>query len=138
MILLLVVGLAGFGLASSAFPGSIEWMSVDAGLQKAKSARKYALADVYTDWCGWCKKLDSDTFSNASLENFLNEKFVCIKANAEDNGQGQRLASEYRVNGFPCALVFDQSGKFIGRISGYRDAAAYEDALNHLIANPNP
>lgn len=124
-------------LASPALAGELNWnKDVDGGLKQAKDSHKYALADVYTDWCGWCKRLDRDTFSNEGMVKFLNEKFVCVKVNAEDNGAGQKLAGQYRVSGYPCALVFDQSGKFIGKVSGYRDPKAYEAALNQLMSNP--
>jgi len=52
----------------------IRWKDVNSGLQEGKSAHKYVLADVYTDWCGWCKRLDRDTFNNQSLINFLESK----------------------------------------------------------------
>lgn len=110
-----------------------DWKDVSSGMQVAKQMHKYVLADVYTDWCGWCKKLDRDTFSDPDLSRFLDSKFVCVKANAEDNGPGQRLAAEYGVNGYPCALVFDQDGKLIGRVGGYKDAQGYESALTKIL-----
>jgi len=124
-------------LASPALAEALNWnKDVDGGLKEAKTNHKYVLADVYTDWCGWCKRLDRDTFSNEGMVKFLGDKFVCIKVNAEDNGAGQKLAGQYRVSGYPCALVFDQSGKFIGKVSGYRDPKAYEAALSQLMSNP--
>ncbi len=127
-----------FFLASPSFSADLpNWkQDVNAGLEEGKRSHKYVLADIYTDWCGWCKRLDRETFSNENMSKFLNEKFVCIKANAEDNGAGQKLASQYRVAGYPCALVFDPNGKFIGKISGYREARAYQEALSQMMANP--
>jgi len=125
-------------LASGALSAeSLSWnKDVGNGLEEAKRNHKYALADVYTDWCGWCKRLDRETFNNEGMVKFLNERFVCVKVNAEDNGAGQKLAGQYRVSGYPCALVFDPNGKFLGKISGYRDARAYQEALSQLISNP--
>jgi thiol:disulfide interchange protein len=128
-----------FWLASPSLAADtkLNWNTdVNAGLEEGKRSHKYVLADVYTEWCGWCKKLDRETFSNEGMVKFLNAKFVCVKANAEDNGAGQKLAGQYRVSGYPCALVFDQDGKFIGKVSGYRDAKGYQDALDQLISNP--
>jgi len=113
----------------------VRWHDVDSGMQEGKHAHKYILADVYTNWCGWCKKLDRDTFSDQGLVEFLNQKFVCVKANAEDHAAGEKLAHQYSVSGFPCALVFDYNGKLIGRIVGYKDASGYESALTDIIAN---
>jgi thiol:disulfide interchange protein len=109
---------------------------VDKGLQQAKDEHKYVLADVYTDWCGWCKRLDQQTFSNEGVSSFLSGKFVCIKVNAEDHGEGTKLAQRYKVDGFPCALVFDQQGKFIGKIVGFLPPEEYQAKVTQLIENP--
>lgn len=123
-------------LIGSAQAAQITWRNVDAGLQEGKQSHKYILVDVYTDWCGWCKHLDKTTFTNPELKEFLNNKFVSVKANAEDGGAGQKLATQYGVNGYPCALVFDSNGTLIGRFAGYKDAIGYENALRDIIDHP--
>jgi thiol:disulfide interchange protein len=116
---------------------AITWSTqVESSFDAAKRAHKYVLADVYTDWCGWCKRLDQQTFSDDKMISFLNGKFVCIKANAEDNGEGAKLAQKYKVAGFPCALVFDQSGKYIGKISGFFEPEEYQAQVTKLIEHP--
>jgi thiol:disulfide interchange protein len=110
--------------------------SLATSLAQAKLKRKYVLADVYTDWCGWCKRLDRDTFANPQMMSYLNTKWVCAKINAEGSAEGKEVASKYRVSGFPCALVFDPSGKFIGKLSGYFKPDDYQKALEDLIKNP--
>ncbi len=113
----------------------IHWRDVNSGMEEGRRLHKYILADVYTNWCGWCKKLDRDTFSDQGLTEFLGEKFVCVKANAEDHGAGQQLARQYSIDGFPCALVFGYDGKLIGKIVGYKDAPGYQSALNDIISS---
>ncbi|HNB21156.1 MAG TPA: thioredoxin family protein [Candidatus Melainabacteria bacterium] len=110
--------------------------SLATSLNQAKLKRKYVLADMYTDWCGWCKRLDRDTFSNPQMMAYLNSKYVCAKINAEGNAEGRQVAAKYRVSGFPCGLVFDPSGKFIGKLSGYYKPDEYQNALEQLIKNP--
>ena len=85
-----------------------------------------------TDWCGWCKKLDKDVFSNATLAGYLNDKFVCVKVNAEDPKEGSTVAGTYKVNGYPCALVFSPEGKLLGRIEGYEAARDYKQTLESI------
>jgi thiol:disulfide interchange protein len=133
----LVIG--GFTLPSSPAhaESGIAWTKqVDKGLQQAKDEHKYVLADVYTDWCGWCKRLDQQTFSNEGVSSYLSGKFVCIKVNAEDRGEGTKLAQKYKVSGFPCALVFDQQGKYIGKIVGFLPPEEYQAKITSLIENP--
>jgi len=134
---LVILGLTAAISLPVAWADSITWAhDVDKSLDGAKQSQKYVLADVYTDWCHWCKKLDQDTFSDSNMINYLNSKFVCIKVNAEDHGEGSKLARKYRVNGFPCALVFDQTGKFIGKVSGYYPPSDYQKAVTSLIESP--
>jgi len=109
--------------------------STDLYTSLAKAKKKYVLADIYTDWCGWCKRLDRDTFSNPQMMSYLNSKYLCVKVNAE-NANGKPVAAKYKVGGFPCALVFDPSGKFIGKLSGYYKPGEYQQALEDLIKNP--
>ena len=54
-----------------------------------------------------------------------------LKANAEDHASGQKLAQQYGIDGYPCALLFlSYDGKLIGKISGYKDAADYQSSFN--------
>jgi thioredoxin-related protein len=133
-VLLITLTVLSFGaLATLAY--DVRWHDVNSGMEEGKRNHKYILADVYTSWCGWCKKLDRDTFSDQGLVDFLGQKFVCVKANAEDHGAGQNLARQYSVDGFPCPLVFDSNGKLIGRIVGYKDASGYQSALTDIISS---
>lgn len=129
--------IAILSLASAVSADEIRWKDVTSGMQEGKQSHKYVLVDIYTDWCGWCKRLDRDTFTNPDLVRFVRDKFVSVKANAEDSGAGQKLAGEYGVNGYPCALVFNPEGKLIGRIGGYKDAQGYQTALQNIINHPN-
>ncbi len=132
----LVAG-AFLSIVSAASSAEINWRDVDSGMKEGKQAHKYVLADVYTDWCGFCKKLDRDTFSNPELSQFISEKFVPVKAKADDSGAGQKLKNDYGVEGYPCALVFDPDGNLIGRIIGFKDAQEYQKALKNIIEHIN-
>ena len=57
------------------------WYSFDEGYNKAVKEDKIILIDAYTDWCGWCKVMDKKTYTQASVIEYLNENFVCVKLN---------------------------------------------------------
>ncbi|MDE3058993.1 MAG: DUF255 domain-containing protein, partial [Bacteroidota bacterium] len=63
----------------------VKWNSFDSGMQQASNENKKVLIDVYTDWCTWCKKMDSDVYSDASVADYLKKNFVTIRLNAESN-----------------------------------------------------
>ena len=101
-------------------------------LAEAKAKNKLVFADVYTDWCGWCKRLDRDTFSDPTMVAYLAEKYICVKVNAENGKENVKLAEDAEVTGFPTGLVFKSSGELLGKVSGYKDAFGYKSALESL------
>jgi thioredoxin-related protein len=118
--------------------GRLNWQtSLAAAANQAAQEHKYVLADVYTDWCGWCKKLDKDVFPNSAVVNYLQKDFVCVKVNAEDPREGAMVAKAYKVNGFPCALVFSPEGKLLGRVGGYTAASGYIATLQQITGRTN-
>lgn len=89
-------------------------------LHMAKNSQKLVLIDVYTDWCGWCKRLDRDVYANARIAQFIDSQFVPMKMNAEDNGEGQAFAKKHEIRGYPCTIVLDSDGHVKGMFYGYR------------------
>ena len=63
--------------------GDLQWLTFEQAAQmKNKGSKKY-LVDVYTDWCGWCKVMDKQTFTNPEVQKYLQDNFHVIKFNAE-------------------------------------------------------
>jgi thiol:disulfide interchange protein len=98
-------------------------------LSLAKHAQKLVLIDFYTDWCGWCKRLDRDVYANARIAQFVDSQFVPLKLNAEDNGEGQAFAKKLEIRGYPCTVVLDSNGKVKGMFYGYRKPAEFPAEL---------
>lgn len=61
----------------------LQWFEYVEGYNKAKAENKILLVDAYTDWCGWCKVMDRETYTNAEVIAALNQDFVCVKFNPE-------------------------------------------------------
>ena len=95
--------------------------SFDEALARARSEKRLVLVDVYTDWCGWCKKLDREVFADARVAE-ATRALVAVRVNAEEGG-GEKVAQRYDVQGFPTVLFVDGSGNVVKRIDGYVDAA---------------
>ncbi len=96
--------------------------SFDDALKKAKSENKRVIIDVYTDWCGWCKKMDGEAYSNLDIKKILEDNFVFIKLNAEGtekikyNGKEYTetdLATYFEVTGYPTTVFLEPDGKLI-------------------------
>ena len=61
----------------------IKWETWNTGYPLAMSKKKIVLVDAYTDWCGWCKKMDADTYTDPEVIKIINQYFVPIKFNPE-------------------------------------------------------
>jgi thioredoxin-related protein len=92
----------------------------DKGIAAAKAQKKPVIIDFYTDWCGWCKKLDKDTYAAPEIQKRLKEGWVGIKINPEDKTKTGTLAGKtvgyadiakaFEVQGFPTIVFLDKDG----------------------------
>ncbi len=97
-------------------------LSFNDALAKAKDENKKVIVDVYTDWCGWCKKMDAEAYSNSEVKKIIEDNFVFVKLNAESlnkvtyNGKQyteQDLATLFEVTGYPTTVFLEPDGKQI-------------------------
>jgi len=110
-------------------PPSIAWCSYEDGKALAEREKKPMLVDCYAEWCGWCKKLDKEVFTDPEVIN-LCQQFVCIKVDVE---RRRDLSGAFRVGSFPTAVVLDRSGREVYRIVGYKPAAQYAADLRRAL-----
>jgi len=63
----------------------VSWMSWEEAVQKIAEdgGQKKIFVDVYTHWCGWCKKMDKDTFQNPEVAAYMSENFHMVKLDSE-------------------------------------------------------
>ncbi len=63
----------------------VQWMTWEEATTLATTEEnpKKIFVDVYTDWCGWCKKMDKDTFQNAEVAAYMSDNFYMVKLDGE-------------------------------------------------------
>ncbi len=103
--------------ASKAGFWTTDW---DKGLAAAKAQKKPVIVDFYTDWCGWCKKLDKDTYGAPEIQKRLKDGWIGIKINPEDGTKRGTLAGKsvsyadiaraFKVRGYPTLIFLDKDG----------------------------
>ena len=144
-----VVGLIGMLVfihqISFAQKESINWYSFEEVIEKTAANPKMILVDVYTDWCGWCKKMDRNTFTDPDVIEYVNNNFYAVKLNAENRKKKfefrgkeyseQSMARNMRVRSFPNFVIMDASMENIIQLPGYREPDNFISSLKSLLEN---
>jgi thiol:disulfide interchange protein len=94
----------------------------------AKKEKKLIFIDVYAVWCGPCKMLDKNTFSDASVATYFNDKFISLKIDGDRNKQdgswkhpdGKEVMETFGITAFPTLLWIDAEGKLVKKELGYK------------------
>ncbi|MFQ5952996.1 MAG: thioredoxin family protein [Candidatus Omnitrophota bacterium] len=106
-------------LLCSSFAGTLHaifWQyDLEVALKKAGSEGKPVLVDFYTDWCGWCKKMDADTYGDRAVNNSASG-FVCVKVNGDKR---RDLVRKYNIKAYPTTLFLNDKGVVVEKIRGY-------------------
>ena len=61
----------------------IKWLTIQEAYAATQKKPKKFVVDVYTDWCGWCKVMDRETFAKPAIVDYVNENYYAVKLNAE-------------------------------------------------------
>ena len=87
-------------------------------LAEAQKENKPVFIDAYTSWCGPCKQLKNNTFTDKSVIKYFNEHFINVSVDVE-KGEGPSLANKYNVTHFPTMIIADKDGKRVTFTIGY-------------------
>jgi thioredoxin-related protein len=125
LVVTLVAVMLSIALGSFAETNGIAWRSdLESATTEARQSGKVMMVDVYTDWCEWCKVLDTKTYTDAKVIEGT-QQFVALKLNPEKSPAGAQFAKRYGVNGYPTVLFVEWNGTLVSRIEGYVDAASF-------------
>jgi len=140
------------GLSSFAQTAQIKWMSIsDAEKLMAKDPKK-VIVDIYTDWCGWCKRLDATTYQDPSVVDYINKNYYAVKFNAESKDNivfegttysydpSRRVNSLTNVlmgnsNGYPTTTFLNEKLEVISVVPGYQQADMMSNILHYFGEN---
>jgi thioredoxin-related protein len=145
----LLLSLYAISLVSNGQP--VKWYTIqEAMLMTQKEPRKIVI-DVYTTWCKWCKVMDTATFHNPIVADYLNKKFYPVKFNAEqkedvvfqgktykfvpDGGRGYNELAAVLLNGnmgYPSIVFLDEKGQMIQPMQGYIKAKQFDQIIKYL------
>ena len=130
----------------------INWLSMDDLQVSMKKKPKKVFMDVYTDWCGWCKRMEATTFSNPEVVKYMNENFYCVRFNAERKDTFRFMGKSYypdpvkKANtlaieltkdklSYPTFIIMEEFYQNPQPIAGYLTAPQIEPILKYFAGN---
>lgn len=130
---------------------AINWMNMEDLEAASRVEKRPVIIDVYTDWCGWCKRMDKSTFSHPEIVKYINDHYYAVKFNAEQKdsvtfqghtfkyiASGKRGVHELAatlLNGkmsYPSIVYLDRDLNMIQPVPGYMDAAQIEPVIYYF------
>lgn len=132
LIVTLIVALSAVVVAASAYSDSAWQTDYKGAQQQAKAAHKLLLVDFTgSDWCGWCKRLHAEVFSQPEFQDYASKNLVLLEVDFPRRKpqtdvvrkQNEQLAEQYGIQGFPTIVVLNSEGKKVGEL-GYMPGGA--------------
>lgn len=117
----------------------IVWLTYPEGLTKIKTEKKHIFIDFTASWCGWCKRMEREAFSDAKVIEKINDHFIPVKVWGDSNDMldidGYKISqrnlthAQFGVNGFPTFWFISPEGVRIGPLPGYQTTDRLIEAL---------
>lgn len=150
----IIILIAGLFLLSAPLTGmtqkQVTWHSFEEAFQLNKKKPKKIFVDVYTDWCGWCKKMDATTFMDPVIVEYMMKNFYCVKLDAErkdtvtidgvvfvnPNPASRRSTHNLAVEllrgklSYPSYVFLNEKSQFMTVVPGYQPAKDFEVILH--------
>jgi thioredoxin-related protein len=119
----------------------IEWLTLEEAYKRNQKKPKKIFVDVFTDWCGWCKKMDKSTFTDPDVKEYVKKNYYAVKLNAESDKEmliaGEKMtesmvARAFRVSSYPTIVLIQEDFKTILPVPGYREPKEFLTVLKQF------
>ncbi|HNW89749.1 MAG TPA: DUF255 domain-containing protein [Bacteroidales bacterium] len=136
-------------------PAVFKWYSFEEALELNKKNPKKIFVDVFTEWCGWCKKMDAGTFADSIIRSYMAEHYYPVKLDAERKDAVEFNGSTY-INpspgsprsshqlatallqgrmSYPSFVILNEKFEILNTIVGFKSAKDLEPILHFFGDN---
>lgn len=151
-ILLTIVLIAGCAPNDVTEPAAIQteqvlsapmsWPTFDEAVAMASKTGKPMLIDIYAPWCGWCRKMQQDVYTDAALVAYVQDNFAYGRLNIDDAEtlhsflghtlSSQELGYSLGAEGTPTTVFLQSDGAYIAKCAGYWGKDDFNKALHYV------
>lgn len=121
---------------------NIIWLSYDQALTKSRVEDIPTILYFYSEDCGWCRKMERETFTHQEVQKLLKSDFALAKINGNSNQtvlvDGKRITERqlssviYQINGFPTIWFLDNTNQRIANLPGFVTYDVFLDILIYI------
>ena len=151
LLILTMIFLPAVMLSAQTKP--VKWYTIEEAQKLTAANPRPIFIDSYTDWCGWCKKLDKEVFTNPVIADILNNEYYPVKFNAESKDpvmfNGKQYINDGTLNGvhqlayallngklsYPTVVFLSSKCEPITPVPGYRSAKEFEPILQYFAGD---
>lgn len=125
----------------SEIDSGINWKSLEEAQKEAKETGKKIVIFGYVDWCGFCRKMRKETYTQEKVQKLMNDVYIPVQLNGESeeevvyNGKKYKtleLAKNLQLSSYPTHYFLDGEGKLIGMQPGFLPADVYGPLLSYI------
>ena len=118
-----------------------EWRSMSDAVEAARAADRLLVVHAYTAWCGWCARMDRDTYTDDTVQAYLAAHFEATRLDLESRevvpffeytASMAELGDALQVTGTPTTVFVDSDGTLITKLPGYNDPETFLYALRYV------
>lgn len=132
----------------------LKWLTIQEAYNLTQKEPRKTIVDVYTVWCGWCKVMDRETYTNPAIIEYLNKNFYMVKLDAEskqdiiigstkysyDANSGANQAAVALLQGkmsYPTTVFLDAQYNMIQPLPGFLNAKSFHEIVTYLGGDYN-
>lgn len=120
---------------------NIDWLPFDEALATARAQDKKIMIDVYAPWCGFCRRMHAETYSDESVSNYLSDNYIATRIDGDSDKQysfmghtfsGRELAAQLGAQGFPTTVFLYPTGQYLTPLPGFVERGRFLPVLRYI------